>query len=126
MNDFDRAAGKTKAAALLPLKIVQKSYVKPNRKPLFLRYKAAGLPPVHYVHEYLRNCAGQRYGLISASNEMNFQAYVQKPEMVSKKTVDNHIANIYSKFRVHNSVGVLKLAVSNGILPVEDIMTDTE
>jgi DNA-binding NarL/FixJ family response regulator len=41
---------------------------------------------------------------------------------ISKKTVDNHIANIYGKFGVHNSVGVLKLALSHGLLSVSDII----
>jgi DNA-binding NarL/FixJ family response regulator len=41
---------------------------------------------------------------------------------LSKKTVDNHIANIYRKFGMHNSVGVLKLAVSKGLLSDNDIV----
>ena len=42
--------------------------------------------------------------------------------MLSRRTVRNHISNIYQKFGIRNMVGVLKLAVSKGILPVEDIM----
>jgi two-component system NarL family response regulator len=45
---------------------------------------------------------------------------------MSTSTVSNHIKNIYRKFGIYNSVGVLKLAMSNGILPVEDLMTYTE
>jgi DNA-binding NarL/FixJ family response regulator len=41
---------------------------------------------------------------------------------VSKKTVDNHMGNIYRKFGIHNSVGVLRLAVSNGLISVNEIM----
>jgi DNA-binding NarL/FixJ family response regulator len=44
---------------------------------------------------------------------------------MSVSTVNNHISHIYEKFGIHNSVGVLKLAVSNGILPVEELMTHT-
>ena len=42
--------------------------------------------------------------------------------MLSEKTVRNHISNIYRKFEIRNMVGVLKLAVSKGILPVEELM----
>jgi DNA-binding NarL/FixJ family response regulator len=41
---------------------------------------------------------------------------------LSKKTVDNHIANIYRKFGVHNSVGVLSLALSEKLITVGDIV----
>ena len=43
--------------------------------------------------------------------------------MLSEKTVRNHISNIYQKFGIRNMVGVLKLAVSKGILPVEELMS---
>ncbi|MDR2717400.1 MAG: LuxR C-terminal-related transcriptional regulator [Treponema sp.] len=42
--------------------------------------------------------------------------------MLSRRTVQNHISNIYQKFGIHNMVGILKLAVSKGILPVEELM----
>ena len=42
--------------------------------------------------------------------------------MLSQKTVQNHITNIYEKFGIHNMVGVLKLAVSKGILSVDELM----
>jgi len=42
--------------------------------------------------------------------------------MLSEKTVRNHISNIYRKFGIRNMVGVLKLAVSKGILPMEELM----
>jgi DNA-binding NarL/FixJ family response regulator len=42
--------------------------------------------------------------------------------MLSRKTVRNHISNIYQKFGIRSMVGVLKLAVSKGILPMEEIM----
>ena len=45
--------------------------------------------------------------------------------MLSERTVDSHISNIYKKFGVCNKVGVLKLAVSKGILPVEEFVTYT-
>jgi DNA-binding NarL/FixJ family response regulator len=37
---------------------------------------------------------------------------------ITTKTVDNHVSNIYRKFGVHNSVGLLRLAISNGIISV--------
>jgi DNA-binding CsgD family transcriptional regulator len=37
---------------------------------------------------------------------------------IATKTVDNHVGNIYRKFGVHNSVGLLRLAISNGIISV--------
>jgi len=40
---------------------------------------------------------------------------------VSVKTVYNHLGNIYRKFGIHNMVGILKLAVTQGILPVEEL-----
>ena len=46
--------------------------------------------------------------------------------MLSKKTVQNHISNIYAKFGIRNMVGVLKLAVSIGILPVKELMTSMD
>jgi DNA-binding CsgD family transcriptional regulator len=42
--------------------------------------------------------------------------------MVSRRTVQNHICNIYRKFGIRNMVGVLKQAVSKGIFPVEELM----
>jgi DNA-binding CsgD family transcriptional regulator len=45
--------------------------------------------------------------------------------MVSEKTVTNHLASIYQKFGIRNKVGVLKLAVSKGIIPVDELMTYT-
>ena len=42
--------------------------------------------------------------------------------MVSVSTVRNHICSIYQKFGIRNMVGVLKLAVAKGILPVEELM----
>ena len=45
--------------------------------------------------------------------------------MLSKRTVQNHISNVYAKFGIRNMVGVLKLAVSTGILPVDELMTFT-
>jgi DNA-binding CsgD family transcriptional regulator len=43
--------------------------------------------------------------------------------MLSRRTVQNHISSIYQKFGIRNMVGVLKLAVSKGILPVEELMS---
>ena len=43
--------------------------------------------------------------------------------MISHRTVTGHLANIYRKFKVRNMVEVLKLAVSTGILPVDEIMS---
>jgi DNA-binding CsgD family transcriptional regulator len=45
--------------------------------------------------------------------------------MVSEKTVTNHLSSVYRKFGTRNRVGVLKLAVSKGILPVDELMTYT-
>ena len=45
--------------------------------------------------------------------------------MLSERTVQNHKSNIYFKFGIRNMVGVLKLAVSKGIIPVEELMTIT-
>ena len=42
--------------------------------------------------------------------------------MLSHRTVTGHLCNVYKKFGIHNMVGVLKLAVSKGILPVDEIM----
>ena len=45
--------------------------------------------------------------------------------MLSLRTVKNHVYNIYRKFGIRNMVGVVKLAVSKGILPVHELMTFT-
>lgn len=45
--------------------------------------------------------------------------------MVSEHTVTNHLCNVYQKFGTRNRVEVLKLAVSRGILPVDELMTYT-
>jgi DNA-binding NarL/FixJ family response regulator len=42
---------------------------------------------------------------------------------ISPKTVSNDLNTIRRKFRKENMVGILKLAVSKGILPVEELMT---
>jgi DNA-binding NarL/FixJ family response regulator len=42
---------------------------------------------------------------------------------VSVRTVNNHLGNIYRKFGIHNMVGVLKLAVTQGILPVDELLS---
>jgi DNA-binding NarL/FixJ family response regulator len=44
---------------------------------------------------------------------------------VSEHTVTNHLCNVYQKFGTRNRVEVLKLAVSKGILPVDELMTYT-
>jgi DNA-binding NarL/FixJ family response regulator len=45
--------------------------------------------------------------------------------MVSEHTVTNHLCNVYQKFGTRNRVEVLKLAVSRGILSVDELMTYT-
>jgi DNA-binding CsgD family transcriptional regulator len=45
--------------------------------------------------------------------------------IVSEHTVTNHLCNVYRKFGTRNRVEVLKLAVSKGILPVDELMTYT-
>jgi DNA-binding NarL/FixJ family response regulator len=45
--------------------------------------------------------------------------------MMSEKTVTNHLSSVYQKFGTRNKAGVLKLAVSKGILPVSELMTYT-
>ena len=45
--------------------------------------------------------------------------------MISESTVYNHLNNVYEKFGTRNRVEVVKLAVSKGILPVEELMTYT-
>jgi DNA-binding NarL/FixJ family response regulator len=44
---------------------------------------------------------------------------------VSEHTVTNHLCNVYRKFGTRNRIEVLKLAVSKGILPVDELMTYT-
>ncbi|MDR2246697.1 MAG: LuxR C-terminal-related transcriptional regulator [Treponema sp.] len=44
---------------------------------------------------------------------------------VSEHTVTNHLCIVYRKFGTRNRVEVLKLAVSKGILPVDELMTYT-
>jgi DNA-binding CsgD family transcriptional regulator len=44
---------------------------------------------------------------------------------VSEHTVTNHLCSVYRKFGTRNRVEVLKLAVSKGILPVDELMTYT-
>ena len=44
---------------------------------------------------------------------------------VYEHTVTNHLGNVYRKFGTRNRVEVLKLAVSKGILPVDELMTYT-
>jgi len=41
--------------------------------------------------------------------------------MLSYRTIRNHISNIYNKFKIRNMAGVLRLAISKGILPIEII-----
>ena len=48
---------------------------------------------------------------------------IAKALMLSRRTIQNHISNIYQKFGICNMVGVLRLAVSKGILSVKEIMS---
>ena len=41
--------------------------------------------------------------------------------MLSLRTVKNHVYNIYRKFGIRNMVGVVKLAVLKGILPIDEL-----
>ena len=45
--------------------------------------------------------------------------------MLSHRTVQQHTYNIYRKFGIHNMVGVLRLAVSKGIITVDELKTFT-
>jgi len=45
--------------------------------------------------------------------------------MLSHRTVQQHIYNIYRKFGIHNMVGVLRLAVSKGIITVDELKAFT-
>ena len=45
--------------------------------------------------------------------------------MLSRRTVQGHISNIYRKFGIRNMAGVLRLTISKGILLVEELMTYT-
>jgi DNA-binding CsgD family transcriptional regulator len=58
--------------------------------------------------------------LIAREKEAKEMASLLK---ISKRTVDNHLHNIREKFGVKKDAGILKLAVSRGILPVEELMT---
>jgi DNA-binding NarL/FixJ family response regulator len=40
---------------------------------------------------------------------------------ISVRTANNHLRNIYRKFGIRNMVGVLKLAVTRGILPEDEL-----
>jgi len=40
---------------------------------------------------------------------------------VSISTLNNHLTNIFRKFRIRNRVGILKLAVAKGILPEREL-----
>jgi DNA-binding NarL/FixJ family response regulator len=44
---------------------------------------------------------------------------------VSEHTVTNHLCSVYRKFGTRNRVEALKLVVSKGILPVDELMTYT-
>jgi two-component system, NarL family, response regulator DesR len=88
------------------------------------------------VPSYLRNCLDE-YGRLSdkkphlthreveivrCAGEGKTGKETASVLMLSRRTVQNHISNIYQKFGIRNMVGVLKLAVSKGILPVEELM----
>ena len=45
--------------------------------------------------------------------------------MLSRRTVQHHLSNVYQKFGIRNIAEVLKLAVSKGIIPVDELMTYT-
>jgi two-component system secretion system response regulator SalR len=71
-----------------------------------------GLPekPPHLTHREIEIVCFLAKGLVKKE--------IGAALRISKKTVDNHIANIYGKFGVHNSVGILKLALSYGLITV--------
>ena len=43
---------------------------------------------------------------------------------ISKSTLNNHIRNIYDKFDIHSPVGLLRLALTNGILSLDEVIAD--
>jgi DNA-binding CsgD family transcriptional regulator len=43
---------------------------------------------------------------------------------ISVRTVDHHLSSIRQKFRTYNMVGILKIAVSLGILPLDELTRD--
>jgi len=45
--------------------------------------------------------------------------------VLSESTVRHHVSNIYDKFGIRNMIGVLKLAVSKGILSTDELLTFT-
>jgi len=85
--------------------------------PLYLRDCIDGyscLPEIepHLTHREIVRCAVEGKTAKETASVL----------MLSEKTMRNHISNIYGKFGIRNMVGVLRLAVAKGILPVEELL----
>ena len=90
---------------------IRKQYLK-----LKLALFSASILPLNVAARYLCWSMGSYLSLRDSEKE------IASVLMLSRKTVQNHISNIYQKFGIRNMVRVLKLAVSKGILPVEELM----
>jgi len=107
----------TEGRILTRLKIIfEGKYLIPQN----VQKEIEGYSRIPEIPPYLTGRECEIVRLIAREKETKEMAFLLK---ISKKTVDNHLHNIREKFGVKKDAGILKLAVSRGILPVEELMT---
>jgi hypothetical protein len=70
------------------------------------------------------NSGGGIFRINNAAREIGLREAAETLT-VSEHTVTNHLGSVYRKFGTRNRVAVLKLAVSKGVLLVDELMTYT-
>jgi DNA-binding NarL/FixJ family response regulator len=103
-------------------KRVKAAFGRGDRVPESLLRDVGAYERLPWVEPHLTHCEIEVARCMAREKTIKETAYCLK---VSVRTVNNHLGNIYRKFGVRNTVGVVKLAVARGILPAEELMTYT-
>jgi DNA-binding CsgD family transcriptional regulator len=90
--------------------------------PLYLRESVDEYVRLPYKKPYLTH---REIEIVRYAAEGKTAGETASVLMLSRRTVQNHISNIYRKFGIRNMAGGVKLAVTQGILPVEELMAFT-
>ena len=102
--------------------------IKESVKAVFEKRKAIPSYLKDSVDGYLRltevepHLTHREIEIIRYALEGNTAKEIAAVLLLSQRTVRNHISNIYEKFGIRNMVGVLRLAVSKGIISVDKLI----
>jgi DNA-binding NarL/FixJ family response regulator len=110
LRDSDEAVGESLEAV----------FRKQETVPLYLRDSIDEYDRLRNIEPYLTH---REIEIVRCAAEGKAAKETAAVLTLSEKTVRNHLCNIREKFGIHSMVEVLKLAVSKGILPVDELMT---